>query len=172
MLRPDCRHRERERRMRVEAAQDQDYDGWLDLASELEPLTGPLQGDPTFRRALLANIARGTAFCVREDDGPPGARLLGGLLLSPARPDRPEYRIGLLVVGRAWRRHGIGRLLVEHALGLVEPLASVSVVTFGDDSEAGRVAGRFYERLGFRPAGPVPPGPEGGSRRVFRRDVP
>jgi ribosomal protein S18 acetylase RimI-like enzyme len=103
--------------MRVETADDRDYDRWLDLAADVEPLFGPLRDDPDFRRALVTNITRGTAFCVREDDGPPGARLVGGLLLSPARPDRPEYRIGWLAVGPVWRRQGIGRRLVEHALG-------------------------------------------------------
>lgn len=30
----------------------------------------------------------------------------------------------------------------------------------------------FYERLGFRPGEPTAPGPEGGSRRLYRLDVP
>jgi GNAT superfamily N-acetyltransferase len=158
--------------MRVDTAQDRDYDPWLDLATEVEPLFGPLRGDAGFHRALRNNIARGTAFCVREGDGPPGVPLLGGLLFSPARPDRPESRIGWLAVGAAWRRRGIGRLLVEHALGLVETPGSVSVVTFGDDGEAGRAAARFYERLGFQFAGAAPPGPDEGARRIFRRDLP
>lgn len=161
-----------ELRMRVDVAQEQDYDPWLDLAAEVEPLFGPLRDDATFHRALRNNIARGTAFCVREDDGPPGAPLLGGLLFSPARPDRPESRIGWLAIRAAWRRRGLGRLLVDHALGLVETPGPVTVVTFGDDGEAGRAAARFYERLGFRFVGAAAPGPEGGTRRTFRRDLP
>jgi ribosomal protein S18 acetylase RimI-like enzyme len=155
--------------MRVETARVQDYGRWLDLATEVESMFGPLRDNPAFQRALLANIERGTAFCVREQDGPPGARLLGGLLLSPARSDRPEYRIGWLAVGKAWRCRGIGQMLVEHALDLAEPSAPISVVTFWDNSEASRVASRFYERLGFQPAEEAAPGPEGGVRRVFRR---
>ena len=158
--------------MFVQTAQLPDYDRWLDLAREVEPLFGPLRDDPTFRRALLANIERGTAFCIREEDGPPGAPLAGGLLFSPARPDRPEHRIGWLAVGHAWRRRGLGRLLVEHALGRVAPPAPVAVVTFDGASEAARVARRFYERLGFRPAEPAAPGPEGGARRVYRLHLP
>ncbi|MFD3410893.1 hypothetical protein [Streptomyces cyaneofuscatus] len=30
----------------------------------------------------------------------------------------------------------------------------------------------FYELLGFRPGEPAAPGPEGGSRRLYRLDVP
>ena len=158
--------------MRVEIAHDRDYDRWIALAADVEPLFGPLRDDPAFHRALLANIARGTAFCVREDDGPPGTPLVGGLLFSPARPDRPEHRIGWLAVDRAWRRRGVGRRLVEHVLGLVESRSPVSVVTFADEGEVGQIAASFYERLGFRPAEEAAPGPEGGARRVFRRKLP
>jgi ribosomal protein S18 acetylase RimI-like enzyme len=158
--------------MRVETAQDRDYDPWLDLATEVEPLFGPLRDSASFHRALRNGIARGTAFCVREDDGPPGAPLLGGLLFSPAGTDHPESRIGWLAVSAASRRHGVGRLLVEHALGLVETPGPVSVVTFGDDVEAGHAAARFYERLGFRLSGAAPPAPDGGTRRTFLRDLP
>ena|SRR3712207_5134760 len=153
--------------MRVEAARYRDIRGWLDLAAEVEPLFGMMLDDPQFHRALHRNIDRGTAFCVREDDGPPGGPLLGGLLFSP---HYPEYWIGWLAVAERWRRHGVGRRLVEHALGLVQPPAVVAVVTFGEDIDAGRPARRFYEQLGFQPAEAAPPGPEGGSRQVYRRE--
>lgn len=41
-------------------------------------------------------------------------------------------------------------------------------VTFGDDNPAGLPARHFYQALGFEPAETAPPGPEGGSRQVFR----
>jgi GNAT superfamily N-acetyltransferase len=155
--------------MRVQIAGDEDVRSWLDLAAEVEPLFGPMLDTPEFHEALRRNIGRGTAFCVREGDGPPGASLMGGLLFSPRRPDRPEYRIGWLAVAERWRRLGVGRHLVEHVFALVELPATLSVVTFGADVAAGQSARRFYERLGFSPAEAAPPGPEGGSRQVYRR---
>jgi GNAT superfamily N-acetyltransferase len=152
--------------MRVDVARCEDFPNWLDLASEVEPLFGPLVTDPRFHRALRKNIERGTAFCVREDDGPPGTSLMGGLLFSP-KP--PKYEIGWLAVAQKWRRHGVGRLLVEHAFALVQPPAEMVVTTFGDDVEAGRPARTFYEQLGFEPAEVAPLGPEGGSRQMYRR---
>lgn len=157
--------------MRVEAARYRDIRAWLDLAAEVEPLFGPLLDDAGFYQALLSNIERGTAFCVREEDGPAGTALAGGLLFSPSRPDRPEHRIAWLAVAGAWRRRGVGQALVAHVVGLLELPATLAVITFGDEvTEDGLAARRFYERLGFRPAEPAPVGPDGGSRQVYRLD--
>jgi GNAT superfamily N-acetyltransferase len=155
--------------MRVERAGSRDVRSWLDLAADVESLFGAMLDDPGFCQALLKNIGRGTAFCVREGDGRPGTALAGRVLFSPQHPDRPEHRIGWLAVASKRRRRGIGTLLVEHAAGLLPPPAALSVITFGEEIKAGRAARRFYERLGFDPAEPAPGGPEGGTRQVYRR---
>jgi ribosomal protein S18 acetylase RimI-like enzyme len=152
----------------VVVAQPEDTPAWLVLAAEVEPLFGPMVSEPSFLRSLARNIERGTAFCVRQADGPPGAPLLGGLLFSP---HPPVYTIGWLAVTRRRRRRGIGRSLVEHALSLVETPAEVMVMTFGADNPAGVPARRFYKRLGFRPAEPAPTGPDGSARQIFRRTM-
>jgi GNAT superfamily N-acetyltransferase len=149
----------------VAIACEQDIPAWFDLAAEVEPLFGPMVGDPGFESALRRNIARATAACVRVDNGPPGAPLMGALMFSP---HPPQYRIGWLAVSRRWRRRGIGRRLVDHALLLVERPAEVSVTTFGADVAEGQAARRFYARLGFAPAEMAEPGPDGQSRQVYR----
>jgi ribosomal protein S18 acetylase RimI-like enzyme len=153
---------------KVVVAQPEDVPAWLVLAAEVEPLFGPLVNDSSFLRALHRNIARGTAFCVREGDGQPGVPLLGGLLFS-SHP--PIYTIGWLAVAQAWRRRGIGQELVEHVVGLVDIPAELVVTTFGKDNVAGVPARHFYERMGFHAAELAPDGPEGGSRQVFRRSI-
>ena len=155
-------------RVRVRRAEHRDIRAWLDLAAEVEWLVGDMLGSADFYEALLRNVARGTAFCVREDDGPAGSPLLGGLLFSPSRPDRPEARISWLSVAGRWRRRGAGTALLAHAVQLAGRPATLVVVTFGEDRAAGRPARRFYERQGFAPAEAAPMGPEGGSRQVFR----
>jgi GNAT superfamily N-acetyltransferase len=152
----------------VVVAEEKDVPAWLALAAQVEPLFGPHVDDPGFRRALHRNVARGTAFCVREGSAPPGAPLLGGLLFSP-KP--PVYTLGWLAVVEGHRRQGIGRRLVEHAIGLVKPPAELVVTTFGAGNPAGESARRFFQWMGFRPAEPAPDGPEGGSRQVFRRTI-
>ncbi len=51
---------------------------------------------------------------------------------------------------------------------------TVEVITFGPDHPGAVESGArvFYERLGFRPGEPADPGPEGGSRQLYRLDVP
>lgn len=152
--------------MQVVRASIGDIRAWLDLAAEVEPLFGPMVGDERFLRALERNIARGSATCVRVDDGPPGSALMGGLLFS-SHP--PRYRIGWLAVAQAWRRKGVGRLLVEHALRLVDPPAEVSVVTFGQGVPGGAPARAFYAELGFVPCEAAEAGPDGQARQIYRR---
>lgn len=155
--------------MFIVTALEEDVPAWLCLAVEVEPLFGPMVGEPGFHRALHKNIARGTAFCIRENNEGPGSPLMGGLLFSP-RP--PIYTIGWLAVAEACRRRGIGSLLVKHAISLVKPPAEMVVVTFAEGTPGGTAARRFYEKLGFLRAEPAPNGPEGGARQVYRRVFP
>ncbi len=152
---------------KVQLAQRVDFEPWLELAREVEPLFGPMVGDPVFQRALLRNIARGTAYCVRDGNAL-GSRLLAGLLLSP-RP--PVYRIGWLAVTETARRAGLGRLLVERALTAVPPASEIIVITFGPDVAGGGPARTFYQRLGFVPSESAAPGSNGTPRQVFRRPL-
>ena len=114
--------------MRVVQAQDHDFEPWLKLAGEAEPLFGPLVRDDRFLDALRKNIARGSAFCVRAGEGGAGTPLLGGLLWS-AHP--PKNEIGWLVVSTSSRRRGVERALVEHALHTVKGSAVVAVTIPG-----------------------------------------
>ncbi len=155
--------------MRVDTAQLEDIPRWLELAAEVEFLFGPMLNDPAFHRALENNIRRGTAFCVREADGPPGTALMGAILFSAKHA--PSYSINWLSVAQRRRRLGVGRRLVRHVFALVRPPAHISVITFGEDIAAGQPARRFYEQMGFVAAERAPAGPEGGSRQVFRREI-
>jgi predicted N-acetyltransferase YhbS len=51
--------------------------------------------------------------------------------------------------------------------------ATIEVVTFGPDHPGAVTSGArvFYERLGFTPAEATEPGPEGGSRQIYRMTV-
>lgn len=149
----------------VEQALPADIPAWQRLAAEVEPLFGPMVGRPEFESVLARKVERGQALCVREGASIPGTPLLGGLLWS-AHP--PHYRIGWLAVAAQARRKGVGRRLVETALAWVVPPATVDVVTFGEDHPGGWPARRFYLAFGFQPAEQVAPGPEGGTRQVFR----
>jgi GNAT superfamily N-acetyltransferase len=152
----------------VRQAERADFGPWLDLALEVEPLFGPMARDPVFQRALSRNIARGTAYCIRENDDAPGSPLVAGLLLSP-RP--PAHRIGWLAVRKSDRRSGIGRALLDRALAQITPPAEILVVTFGPDVPGGEPARAFYQKMGFVPAEMAERSPNGASRQVFRKQL-
>ena len=64
--------------MQVVRATNEDLNEWLRLASEVEYLFGPMVEEPSFIKSIENNINRRTALCVRENNGSPGANLLGG----------------------------------------------------------------------------------------------
>ncbi|MEU3564523.1 MULTISPECIES: GNAT family N-acetyltransferase [unclassified Kitasatospora] len=152
----------------VRPARPADLPGFLALAAEVEHWFGPMVAEPGFHRAVRGSIDGGLATVAEDGEG-----LLGGLLFGAADPG-PYHLHWLVVAGRA-RGTGVGRELVEDVLRRhVRGPATVEVVTFGPDHPGAVASGArvFYERLGFTPAEAAAPGPEGGSRQVYRLRVP
>lgn len=154
--------------MKVQVATEKDIPEWINLAREVEPLFGPMIDDPKFHSGLQKCIIDKQAFCVRDEDGPPGFPLSGGLLFSRKHP---IYKVSWLAVSKAKRRMGIGSLLIEYVLGLVEAPAEISVKTFTEDNKEGIPARNLYMKYGFRPHSKAPPGPDGTCREIFKKVV-
>jgi GNAT superfamily N-acetyltransferase len=152
----------------VRLASEEDLPGFIELAGQVEQWFGPMAGEPGFRAALARHIRRGTALAATTAGEPD---LLGGLLFT-ARP--PKYHVRWLVVSGHARGQGVGRALVAGALRrFVTGRGTVEVVTFGAGHPGASASGAraFYERLGFIPAESAAPGPDGGSRQVYRKIV-
>ncbi|MGW2950298.1 GNAT family N-acetyltransferase [Streptomyces eurythermus] len=155
--------------MIIRAAQEQDLPGFLGLAAQVEHWFGPMVADPGFTRAVRQSIGTGTALVASEESS---SDLLGAVLFGAAPP---VHHVHWLVVSDGARGRGVGSALLSDALRRwVRGPATVEVVTFGADHPGAVASGArvFYERLGFTPAEPAAPGPEGGSRQVYRRHVP
>jgi GNAT superfamily N-acetyltransferase len=153
--------------MIVRLAGEQDFPGFLRLAAQVEHWFGPMVEDVGFHDAVHKHIRRSTALVAvsAEPD------LLGGLLFGAKAP---IYHVHWLVVSEQARGKGVGRALMADSMRRwVQGPASIEVVTFGADHPGAFASGArvFYERLGFAPADVVDPGPEGGSRQLFRRAV-
>lgn len=155
--------------MLVRPARAEDTQGFAELAAQVEHWFGPMVGEPGFHSVLAKKIRQGMALVAPGDDG---TALLGGLLFS-AKP--PRYHVRWLVVSARARGQGVGRALMADALRrFVTAPGTLEVVTFGAGHPGATESGarRFYERLGFIPGEDVSPGPEGGSRQVYRKAVP
>nr|WP_238345148.1 GNAT family N-acetyltransferase [Actinopolymorpha cephalotaxi] len=125
--------------------------------------------NPGFHRAVDEHIRQSAALVALDSDS--GLDLLGGLLFG-ATP--PTYHVHWLVVSQRARGMGVGRALMAAATRrFVQGPGSIEVVTFGADHPGAVASGArvFYEALGFTPAEAADPGPEGGSRQVYRRAV-
>jgi GNAT superfamily N-acetyltransferase len=151
----------------VRLAREQDLPDLLGLASQVEHWFGPMVGNPGFQSAVEKHIRRSTALVAISSR----SELLGGLLFG-VKP--PTYHVHWLVVSENQRGKGVGRALIaDAARRFVRGLGCIEVVTFGADHPGSVASGArdFYERLGFTPAEAADPGPEGGSRQIYRLAV-
>lgn len=163
--------------MNVRLAYERDLSGFLALAAQVEHWFGPMVDDPGFRAAVAAHIRDAKALVAVEEpapaeDGAAEPPLFGGLLFGS---DAPVFHVHWLVVSERARGRGVGAALMGDALKrYVTGPGTVEVITFGADHPGAVDSGArvFYERLGFTPAETADPGPEGGSRQVYRLTVP
>ncbi|MER6685845.1 GNAT family N-acetyltransferase [Streptomyces olivaceoviridis] len=153
--------------MIVRLAREQDFPGFLDLAAQVEHWFGPMVEDPGFHSAVDKHIRQSAALVALSSE----SNLLGGLLFG-AEP--PVYHVHWLVVSEKARGKGVGAALMADATRrFVLGPGTIEVVTFGPDHPGAVASGAraFYEGLGFAPAEAADPGPEGGSRQIYRRSV-
>lgn len=162
--------------MIVRLAREPDLAGFLALAAQVEQWFGPMVDDPGFSEAVVAHIHGGKALVAVDRPADAGLAagqppLLGGLLFGS---DAPTFHVHWLVVSERARGLGVGAALMGDAMRrYVTGPGTVEVVTFGADHPGAVESGArvFYERLGFIPAEPTDPGPEGGSRQIYRLAV-
>ncbi|HQG30443.1 MAG TPA: GNAT family N-acetyltransferase [Deltaproteobacteria bacterium] len=121
-----------------------DFHQWIRLAGEVEPLFGPMVEDPGFHEGLRRSISEGNAFCVRVSDGESGSTLQGGIIIS-----REENEILWFAVAQGCRGQGIGKALLEEAIGHLDQSRPMTVITFDKSVEAGIPARRLYRMYGF-----------------------
>ncbi len=149
--------------MDIQTATPADFDSWLDLACEVEPLFGPMVEETAFHAALTESIERQQAFCIRAEDG----SLCGGILIDAAANE-----IAWLVVAECWQGQGYGRALLAHALTQLDPNRDITVVTFAPGVPEGQAARQLYQRFGFADHHPGPPTPTGIPTVVMVRPKP
>lgn len=118
----------------------QDYNSWIELAKEVEPLFGPMSDSREFQEGIKICIQNNSAFGVRSDDG----KLAGIIAVN-----RDNNEILWLAVGKKFRGNKYGDMLVRKAIDELQGNGDIYVQTFSRNIEEGKSARTLYEKNGF-----------------------
>lgn len=132
------------KRMDVVASELSDFDAWLALAREVEPLFGPMADEVAFQEALRQAISNNAAFCIRSSPDERDAFLKGGIVISEG-----SNEIAWLAVSKQYRRMGYGRQLLEFAVSKLNHREAIVVQTFDQSVSEGKAARKLYLDVGF-----------------------
>lgn len=121
-----------------------DFDGWIALAREVEPLFGPMADETAFHDGLKQAISQKTAFCIRSNSEEKNPSLKGGIVIS-----KESNEIVWLAVSKHSRKMGYGRELLQFAIHHLNPQEDIFVQTFHESIAEGAAARKLYLDAGF-----------------------
>ncbi|HPQ44034.1 MAG TPA: GNAT family N-acetyltransferase [Syntrophales bacterium] len=130
--------------MNIQYAQATDFDQWIALAREVEPLFGPMAEEVPFQEALRDAISRKNAFCIRSNSDGNEQTLQGGIVIS-----KESNEIAWFAVPKQYRGKGHGRQLLSFAIRKLNPQESIFVQTFDESVSEGKAARTLYSDFGF-----------------------
>ena len=130
--------------MAIDISTLSDFNSWLNLAKEVEPLFGPMSEETDFQEALKNAISENTVFCVHSDSNENNASLKGGIIIS-----KESNEIAWLAVSEKYRGHGYGRELLKFAIEKLNTNEDIFVQTFDSSVPEGKAARRLYMDFGF-----------------------
>ena len=136
----------------IRTLQITDYNRWLELAGEVEPLFGSMVNSSDFQEGIKNCIENSNAYGVETD---------GGCLAGIIAIDRKNNEILWLAVDKKFRGKGNAFQLVKKAIKEMEDNGDIFVQTFAKGIDEGIGARILYERNGFvdlRNAGKNPAG--------------
>lgn len=142
--------------MHVDCSNIADFDAWIALTKEVEPLFGPMADEMDFHKELRQAILNSTAFCVRSAPNEKDAALKGGIIIS-----KESNEIAWFAVSNKYRRKGYGRHLLKFAINNLNKRKSIFVQTFDETVPEGKAARKLYIDFGFsdyKNGGPNPAG--------------
>lgn len=118
----------------------QDFDTWMALAKEVEPLFGPMTNSMAFQEGIKHCIQNNNAFGIENDKGD-----LAGIIAL----DKEKNEISWLAVGMKYRGNKFGDKLVKKAIEELERKDDIYVQTFSKERKEGKKARTMYENNGF-----------------------
>ena len=118
----------------------QDYDTWMELAKEVEPLFGPMTNSMAFQEGIKHCIQNNNAFGIENDK----CDLAGIIAL-----DKEKNEILWLAVRKKYRGNKYGDKLVKKAIEELDRNEDIYVQTFSKKMDEGKNARTIYENNGF-----------------------
>jgi len=142
--------------VKVDYSNVTDFDAWIALAREVEPLFGPMADEVAFQDALQRAISEKAAFCIRSTPNEKEEILRGGIVIS-----KEANAIEWFAVSHRYRNRGYGRQLLQRAVSELNPREDICVQTFDGSVLEGKAARKLYcdfgfteyKNSGFNPAG-------------------
>ncbi|MCG8403011.1 MAG: GNAT family N-acetyltransferase [Firmicutes bacterium] len=125
----------------IKLVAQQDFNAWLDLAREVEPLFGEMVGSEDFKRGIKEFISNSSAFCAVSTDND-----IEGIIAV----DKARNEISWLAVKEKSRGKGYGHHLLKAALGCLDNEKPIFVQTFAPNVQAGKAARKLYVQYGFK----------------------
>lgn len=120
---------------------NQDFNAWLELAKEVEPLFGEMIDNEDFKNGIKSCIYSSSAFCVANTNND-----IEGIVAF----NRIENEISWLAVREKSRSKGYGNQLLKAALNCLDSKKPIFVQTFSPNVKAGEAARKLYMRFGFK----------------------
>lgn len=118
-----------------------DYQTWLELAKEVEPLFGPLINSQEFQKGINDCIENQNAYCFEDENH----NVVGIIALN-----RKKNEIAWLAVGEKYRGKNYGDKLLKKAIEELASNGDIYVQTFSSEVEEGMFARKLYEKNGFK----------------------
>ena len=119
-----------------------DISSWMELVTLVRFNFPGLENNDEIekhKQAVIKNINRKSAICVKKDD-----TVVGVLIFSPGRNE-----IGCMAVHPEHRRNGIATAMIKNVLCALSPENDVVVNTFREGDEKGVSPRALYKKFGF-----------------------
>ncbi|MDQ1254164.1 MAG: hypothetical protein QG646_3390 [Euryarchaeota archaeon] len=126
--------------MKIEFAQSNDIDGWMELL-ELVKEDFPGLDMNEYKKGLSKRILEKSALAAKEN-----GILVGALLFS-----RESRELEFLSAHPQYRRLGTATALIWYMFALFPKGSCFSVITYREDDPKGKAARELYKRIGFMP---------------------
>jgi GNAT superfamily N-acetyltransferase len=121
-----------------------DFNAWISLAREVEPLFGPMADELDFQKSLRQAISLNTAFCIRSKPNGNDKSLIGGAVIS-----KESNEIAWLAISKKYRGKGYGRKLIKFAISKLNQRENLFVQTFDKSVSERESARKLYLDFGF-----------------------